>query len=106
MLKAVKTMNSSQNKIPIVDSGEVKFVLAVVRSKASLKPATRQLERHPADIIKRNVFAEEVETPRAGSEGVRSLGPLVQPFRPRPPRSSEEQRKNARFLKSEVESRK
>ena len=71
-------MNSSLNKIPIVDSGEVKFVLAVVRSKTSLKPATRQLERHPADIIKRNVFAEEVENPRAGSEGVCSLGPLVE----------------------------
>src|SRR6266850_1802640 len=87
MLNAAKTMNSSLNKIPIVDSGEVRFVLAVVRSKTSLKPATRQPERHPADIIKRNLFAEEVENPRAGSEGVCSLGPLVQPFRPRPPRS-------------------
>ena len=87
MLNEVKTMNSSQNKIPIVDSGEVKFVLAVVSSKTSLKPATRQLGQHPADIIKLNLFAEEVENPRAGSEGVRSLGPLVQPFRPRPSRS-------------------
>ena len=80
-------MNSSQNKIPIVEFCEVKFEPAVLGSKTSLKPATRQLERHPADIIKPNVFAGEVGNPRAGSEGVSSLGPLVQSFRPRPPRS-------------------
>jgi hypothetical protein len=40
MLNAVKTMNPSQNKIPIVEFDEVKFEPAVLRSKTSFKPVT------------------------------------------------------------------
>ena len=105
MLNAAKKMNSSQNKITIVDFREVKFVPAVITSKTSFKPVTRQPGRHPADIIKLNLFAEEVENPRAGSEGVSSLGPLVQSFRPRPPRSLKRAQKRP-VRESEVESRK
>ena len=80
-------MNTSQNKIPFVEFGEVKFVPAVLLLKTGLKPATRQHERHWANITKRNDFAREWKILRAGSEGVSSFGPLVQSFRPRPPRS-------------------
>ncbi len=98
-------MNPSQNIIPIVEFDEVKFEPAVLRSKTSFKQVTRQLERHLADIIKRNVFAEEVENPRGGSEGVSSLGPLVQSFRPRPRRSLKNGAKR-RAGESEMQARK
>jgi len=86
MLNAVKKMNAHRMKIPIVGFDEVKFEPAVLRSKTSLKPATRQLERHSADITRRNLFANEVGILRRGTEGVRSFGPRVQSFRPRPQR--------------------
>ncbi len=79
-------MNTSQNKILIVEFGEVKFVPAVLLLKTGLKPTTGQLERHPAIITRRDVFAGESKILRAGSEGVSSFGPLVQTFRPRLPR--------------------
>jgi len=78
-------MNPSQKQIPIVEFAEVKFEPAVLRSKTSLKPVARQRERHRADIPRRDDFARGWKILRAGSEGVRSLGPLVQSFRPRPP---------------------
>src|SRR6266446_5076722 len=87
MLNAAKQMNQSQNKIPIVQFGEMKFEPAVLKSKTSLESATRRFERPPAGISKRDVFARDREILRAGSEGVSSFGPLVQSFRPRPPRS-------------------
>src|SRR6266478_4927183 len=87
MLNAVKTMNPSQNKIPIVEFGEVEFEPTVLRSKTSLKPATRQLVGHPSDATEPDDFARERKILRAGSEGVSSSGPLVQSFRPRPQRS-------------------
>jgi hypothetical protein len=87
MLNAAKKMNAHQNKIPITGFREVKFEPPVLRSKTSLKPATRQLERNLADITRRDLFAGEVGIPRRGSEGVSSLGPRVQSFRPRPLRS-------------------
>jgi hypothetical protein len=87
MLNAVKIMNPSQNKIPIVEFEEVKFEPAILRLKTSSKPAARQRGRPSAAISGRDAFAKEWRILRAGSEGVRLFGPLVQPFRPRPPRS-------------------
>ncbi len=77
-------MNPSQNKIPIVEFGEVKFEPTVLRSKTSLKPATRQLVGHPSDATEPDDFARERKILRAGSEGVSSSGPLVHSFQPRP----------------------
>jgi len=96
-------MNPSQNRIPIIESGEVKFVLAVLRSKTSLKPTTRQREGHPANITRRDGFAREWETLRAGSEGVSSFGPPVQSFRPRPRRLPKNSAKHP-VCESEMES--
>jgi hypothetical protein len=86
MLNAVKKMNAHQNKIPIVEFDEMKFEPAALKSKTSLESATRRFERHPAGISKHEGFARKWEILRAGSEGVSSFGPLVQSFRPRPPR--------------------
>jgi hypothetical protein len=83
---AIKKMNTSQNKIPIVEFGQVKFVLAVLLLKTDLNPATQQRERRPENITRRDGFAREWKILRAGSEGVSSFGPLVQSFRPRSPR--------------------
>ena len=80
-------MNAHKFKILTVEFAEVKFEPAVLRSKKSLKPATRKPEGHPADMIRREVFAREVGVSRRGSEGVSSWGPRVQSFRPRPQRS-------------------
>src|SRR6266496_4095651 len=94
-----KKMNTSRNKIPIVEFGEVKFVPAV------LKPTTWQLERRRAHITRRDGFAREWKILRAGSEGVSPFGRLCLSFRPRPPRSL---KNNAKRLvrESEMESRK
>ena len=73
-------MNTSQNKIPIAEFREVKFVLAVLLLKTDLNPATQQRERRPENITRRDGFAREWRILRAGSEGVSSFGPLVQSF--------------------------
>ena len=80
-------MNAQKTKIPIVGFDEVKFELAVLRSKRSLKPATLKSEGHSADFIRHEVVGGEVGVSRRGSEGVSSFGPRVQSFRPRPQRS-------------------
>src|SRR5258705_8988 len=79
-------MNTSQNKIPIAEVREVKFVPAVLLLKTDLNPATQQRERQPENITRRNGLAREWKILRAGSEGVRLYGAIVQSFRPRPPR--------------------
>ncbi len=79
-------MNTSQNKIPIAEFREVKFVPAVRLLKTDLNPATQERERQPENITRRNGFALEWKILRAGSEGARLYGPLVRSFRPRPPR--------------------
>ena len=86
-IKRNQKMNAHKIKIPIVEFDEVKFEPAVLRSKRSLKPVARQLERHSIDITRRDLFAKEVGIARRGSEGVSSIGPRVQSFRPRPQRS-------------------
>src|SRR6266404_5145724 len=88
MLRAVNKINPILKKIPMVEFDEVKFEPAILRSKTSSKPAARQLGRHSADILRRDDFAKGLRIPRAGSEGVRLFGPLVQSFRPRPLRSA------------------
>ena len=98
-------MNQSQNKIPIVQFGEMKFEPAVLKSKTSLESATRLFERHPAGISKHEGFARKWEILRAGSEGVSSFGPLVQSFRPCPPRSLTNSEKRP-VCESELQSRK
>jgi len=98
-------MNTSHNKIPFVEFGEVKFVPAVLLLKTCLKPTTRQHERHRANITKRNDFAREWKILRAGSEGVSSFGPLVQSFRPRSPRLPKNSAKRL-LRESEMQSRK
>src|SRR5258705_13961053 len=80
-------MNTSQNKTPIAEFREAKFVPAVLLLKTDLNLATQQSERQPAHITRRNGFAREWKILRAGSEGVNSFGPLVQSLLPRPPRS-------------------
>src|SRR6267378_7607853 len=105
MLNAVKKMNAHQNKTQITEFAEVKFEPAVLRSKTSLKPLSRQLERHRADITRRDDFARGWKILRAGSEGVRSLGPLVQSLRPRPPGSLKNSAKRP-VCESEMQSRK
>ena len=40
-------MNTSQNKIPIAEFREVKFVPTVLLLKSDLNPATQQRERQP-----------------------------------------------------------
>jgi hypothetical protein len=86
MLNAVKKMNQNHKKILMVEFGEVKFEPAVLRSKTNLKLTTRRLERH-SQISSSAMFAGEVGILRRSSEGVSLFGPLVQSFRPRPPRS-------------------
>jgi len=86
-------MNTSQNKILIVEFGEVKFVPAVLLLKTGLKPATRQLERHPAIITRRDGFAREWKILRAGSEGVSPFRTLVPILPATPATFAEEQRK-------------
>ena len=98
-------MNARQNKIPIAEFREVKFVPTVLLLKTGLKPTIRQREEHPANISRRNAFAREWEILRAGSEGVRLYGPLVQSFQPRPPRSLKNSPKRAAD-ESEMQSRK
>jgi len=61
-------MNPSQKKKLMVEFAEVKFEPVILKSR-------------------RDDFAWEWKILRAGSEGVRLFGPLVQSFRPRPPRS-------------------
>jgi hypothetical protein len=77
-------MNTSPNKIPIVPFGEVKFEVAVLRSKIGLESTRQQDETHRPTITRRDVFAREWKIQRAGSEGVSSFGLLVQSFRPCP----------------------
>ena len=98
-------MNPSEKKILMVEFGKVKFEPAVLRSKACLKRTAQQLEIHRANVTVQAVFAREVEDPRGGSEGVRSLGPLVQSFRPRAPRSLKNDAKR-RAGESEMQARK
>jgi hypothetical protein len=83
----IKKMNTSQNKIPIAEFREMKFVPAVLLLKTDLNPATQQRERQPETITRRNGFAREWKILRAGSERVSSFGPLVQSLLPRPLRS-------------------
>ena len=97
-------MNTSQNKIPIAEFREVKFVPAVLLLKTDLNPATQQSERQPETITGRNGFAREWKILRAGSEGVRLYGPLVQSFRPRPPRLVKNSAKRP-VCESEMQSR-
>ena len=105
MLSAVKEMNPSQNKIPIVKFGEMKFEPEVLLLETDLKPTARQLEGHSADITRRDDFVRERKIPRAGSEGVSSFGPFVQSFRPCPPRSLKNRAKRP-VGESEMEPRK
>src|SRR6266403_31873 len=77
MLNAVKKVNAHQNRILVVEFAEVKFEPAVLSSKTSLKPAA---------ITRHHDFVRESKILRGGSEGLRLFGPLVQSFRPRPPR--------------------
>ena len=72
-------MNTRQNKIPIAEFREVKFVPAVLLLKADLNPATQQRERLPENITRRKGFAREWKILRAGSEGVRLYGRLSNP---------------------------
>src|SRR6266403_390945 len=88
MLNAVKRMTPSLKKILMVEFDEVKFEPVILRPETSSKPAARQLGRHSADILRRDVLAKGWRILRAGSEGVRLFGPLVQSFRPRPLRSA------------------
>ncbi len=97
-------MNPSQNKIPIVEFGEVEFEPEVLLLETDLKPTARQLEGHSADITRRDDFVRERKILRAGSEGVSSFGPLVQSFRPRPQRSLKNGA-NRPICESEMESR-
>jgi len=101
----IKKMNTSRNRIPIVDFGSVKFVPAVLLLKTRLKPTTPQREEHPANISRRNAFAREWKILRAGSEGVSSFRPLIQCFRQRPPRLPRNSAKRP-VCESEMESRK
>ena len=56
---ASKKMNTSQNKILIVEFGEVKFVPAVLMLKTGLEPTTRQLERLWTTITRCDVLARK-----------------------------------------------
>ena len=88
-------MNTSQNKILIVEFGEVKFVPAVLLLKTGLKPTSRQLERHPVIITRHDVFAGELKILRAGfgrSEFVRIACPNLPAT---PATFAEEQRKTS-----------
>ncbi len=87
MLNAVKTMNPSQNKIPIVEFGEVKFEPEVLLLGTDLKPTAGSLKDPRRVSLGAMTSFRERKILRAGSEGVSSFGPLVQSFRPRPPRS-------------------
>jgi hypothetical protein len=76
MLSAVKKMNPGQKKILMVEFAEVKFEPVILKSK-------------------RDDFAGGWRILRAGLEGVRLYGPLVQSFRPRPQRSLKNSPKRA-----------
>jgi len=67
-------MNRSQKKILIVEFAEVKFEPVILESK-------------------RNFFPRKWKILRAGSEGVRLLGPRVQSFRATPATFAEEKHK-------------
>jgi hypothetical protein len=97
-------MNTSQNKNPIAEFREVKFVPAVLLLKTDLNPAIQQRERQPENITRRNGLAREWKILRAGWEGVHLYGPLVQSFRPRPQRSLKNSPKRAAD-ESELQSR-
>src|SRR6266478_551702 len=104
MLIAVKTMSASLKKILLVEFGEVRFEPVILRSKTSLKPTTRQRGRDRANITRHDGFDRELKILRAGSEGLRLFGPLVQSFRPRPQRSLKNGA-NRPICESEMESR-
>jgi len=94
-------MNQRQITIPMLEFGEVKFEPAVLLLRTGLKPT----ERHRANIIRRDDFVRGWKILRAGSEEVSSFGPLVQSFRPRPPRLPKNSAKRL-VCESEMESRK
>jgi len=102
---ASKQMNTSQKRIPIFEFGEVKLEPAILRSKTSLKPTTRQRDGHRADIIKRHVFAREWKFLRAGSERVSSFGSLG-PILPATPATFAEEQRKTPVCEFEMESRK
>ncbi len=85
MLSAVKTMNPTQKRIPVGEFGEVKFEPAVLVLRTGLKATARHRQ---IKMTRRGVFAKDWRIQRAGSEGVRLFGPLVQSFRPRPLKDS------------------
>ena len=85
-------MNTSQNKIPIAEFREVKFVPTVLLLKSDLNPATQQRERQPEN--------HQAQRLRAGVENsagwfgrsafVRTAGPILPAT---PATFAEEQRK-------------
>jgi hypothetical protein len=98
-------MNTSLKKIPIVPFGEVKFEVAVLRSKIGLELTRQQHETRRATITRRDDFAQEWKIQRAGSEGASSFGLLVQSFQPRPRRLPKNSATRA-VCEPEMESRK
>ena len=77
-------MNPTQKRIPVGEFGEVKFEPAVLVFRTGLKATARHRQ---IKMTRRAVFTKDWRIQRAGSEGVRVFGPLVQSFRPRPPGS-------------------
>jgi hypothetical protein len=84
-VKCSQKMNPNQKKIPMVEFAVVKFEPVILESK-------------------RNFFPRKWKILRAGSEGVRLLGPRVQSFRPSPPRSLKNSTKRP-VCESEMQSR-